>query len=160
MKHTAELLRHLIIALGEVPRNLNSKEDQVKAKWICKHLRSDISALRKLIEHHKTEEMLDRLEHSHIKIIEDWANSVENLFKKLDDLLIHLDEYADKLDHVRENEPEKWNDVVQDAVLGVYMSGLLGEEEELTEMHKIGILEEAELRQLLEDQRHIDELIG
>ena len=116
MKHVFVLMDNLIISLKDVPKELDTEDKKDEAEKICHRIQKYIHSLKKLVENHKTQEMLDRLEHTHIKAIDEWAGGVKQLLSKFDQLITNLEEDIVKLNHVRENEPEKWATQIGDIV--------------------------------------------
>lgn len=169
MKHTFVFIDKVMILLKFVPRSLNTEEDKIKAGKAINLLREYTHILRKLIFNHKTEKYLNRLHNTHIKEIENWTEQVAAVFRKMDKLLAVLDGDTKKLTHVLENEPEKrvlvgdeyitkWQLTVSDMALGMVMSGLHDEEEDMVRLRNIAIFEVHELEEIINHKKHVGRL--
>jgi len=112
-----------------------------------------------LIENHKNEEHLVKLNACHIDTIPDWAQRVQEQFKKLDSLLIVLDEDIPKLEMVIKYEPHMWGSRIRDMSLGMILAGFHHAEENMEEFRLASIFEREHLRAILEDLRDIEEII-
>ncbi len=158
MKHIFAFIDKLIILLSYVPKSLGGEEDKVKARKVVALIGEYTQILRKLIENHKGQEYLERLHQTHIKEIEDWVEQVASLFGKMDSLLIILDKESVILGSVIENEPENWQPTVSSLVLGMHMTGLHDEKEEMIRLRNIAIFEIHELEQIIDHKRHVEGL--
>ncbi len=155
MKHIFAFVDKLMILLKFVPPSLDTEEDRVKAKRYILLIEEYTQTLRGLVDGHKNKEYLDRLHQTHIKEIEDWVDQITSLFKKLDSLLDMLDEDAQKLANVLENEPEKWQETVSDMAFGMILTGLHDEEEDMVRLRNIAIFEIHELEKIISHKKHI-----
>lgn len=158
MKHTFVFIDKLMILLKFVPRNLDTGSDKNKAEKSLILIEEYTAILRKLIESHKTEKYLDLLHKSHIQEVEDWSDQVDSLFKKLDSLLKGLDQDAKKLSRIIKDNPEQWQPAISDMALGMVMTGLHDEEENMNRLRKIAVFEIQKLEQLIEHERHVQGL--
>ncbi|MBT4174061.1 hypothetical protein HOC80_04575 [archaeon] len=158
MKHIFVFIDKLVIFLKHVPPSLDTAEDKVKAKKAIVLIEEYTHTLRKLIESHKNKEYLDRLHQTHIHEIEDWVDQVTSLFKKLDSLLVLLDQDAKKLANVLENEPEKWQETVSYMSFGMFLTGLHDEEEDMIRLRNIAVFEIHELEKIISHEKHVEGL--
>ncbi|MBW2999728.1 hypothetical protein KY339_03570 [Candidatus Woesearchaeota archaeon] len=162
MKHTFAIIDKLIILLkvkSDGLLTLDTEEDKVRARKRLDEIVKYTHTLRKLIGSHKQEEYLNRLHDSHIAEIEGWANKVSELFKKLDSLLDILEKDVVVLRDVIENEPEQWASKIGHMALGMVMNGLHDEEEEMLRFRRIAIFQMHELKEIIESEEHVTELL-
>ena len=158
MKHTFVFIDKLIILLKYVPRSLDTEEDKTKARNVITLIHGYTYTLKKLINAHKNKKYLERLHKAHIAQIEDWAEKVDSAFEKLDLLLEVLDRDAKKLEAVIKNEPQKWQSVVSDMALGMVLTGLHDEEEDMKRFRGIALFEIHELEEIISHDKHNKEV--
>jgi len=155
MKHTFVFIDKLIILVKYLPPNLKDKKDQAKARKAIILIKEYTEILKNLIQNHKAKQHLDLLHNTHIKEIEDWAEQVAVVFKKMDSLLAVLDEDTKRLAHVLENTPEKWSSTVADMALGMIMTGLHYEDHVLKRLRVLAIFEIHELEKIIAHKKHV-----
>ncbi|MFA6088946.1 MAG: hypothetical protein WC755_03715 [Candidatus Woesearchaeota archaeon] len=166
MKYTFQLI-HKLIELINIHTPLTTEEDKTHARELLKNIISYADSLRKLVESHKTEKYLKRLHDLHIAEIEGWTNKVSEIFKKFDQLLLSIESDAIILEKVINNNPEKWLSKVGDMAIGMIITGLHHNEKEneieLTEeiriFKNITLFEEHELKDIIDAEEHIAELL-
>ncbi len=159
MKHTFVLIDNLIILLKDVPKTLDSEDDKTAARKIVAKIRDYVDSLKKLIDNHKTEKYLRRLHQSHMSEVLGWADQVEDLFRKFEQLLNYVESDANDMEQTIEGEPEKWLSKVSDTAYGMVLTGLHDEVEEMKRFRNIAIFQEHELREIIEAEEHIAEIL-
>jgi len=159
MKHIFKLIDNLIIILQKFPRSINTPEDKADAMEIVEKIIKYTHSLKKLIEAHKTKEYLNKLHVSHINEIKGWADKVNEVFYKLDTLLNNLEKDAEKMKYIIEKQPEKYLAFVSYICTGMAMSGLHTEYKWLKTLKETEIMEVDKLKEIIEYEEHIVELI-
>lgn len=159
MQHTFKLVDRLMALLTEGPHRLNTEADKEKARKVLKDIIRYADSLQKLIEAHKNFEYLQRLNNTHVQEVKGWTTQVQQTLIKLDSLVKMLRSDAEKMRKVIETEPQKWAGICSDMALGMVLTGLHDEEEDMKRLRKIALFEIHELKQIIEDEEHIAELL-
>ena len=160
MKHTFIFIDKLLILLQYVPRSLDTEEDKTRARNTIILIKEYAHTLKNLLINHKNKKYLDRLHKTHIDKIDNWAEQVTAVFRKMDTLLTTLEEDVEKLAATIEDEPEKWQQTLaEDVARDMIMSGLHDEEEDMKRLRNIAIFEIHELEEIISHQKHVAELL-
>ena len=157
MKHTFVLIDNLMILIKDVPPSINSPESKAVALDTLDKIARFKESLQKLIENHKDKKYLDRLHNSHIDQIEQWVDKVMRLLGKLDSLLEDIKHYEAVLREIVKDNPDKWGSKVRDFALGMVITGLHDEEEEMKRFRNIAIFEMHELKGIISAE-HVAEI--
>lgn len=143
-----------MILLKHIPHDISSAKDKKLAKKYLLLLREYDKILLKLITAHKNTVYLKRLHATHQSKISDWSEQVTKTLKKFDQLLLILKEDLAKLEHCLENNPDEWQDKLSDLSMGMVMTGLHNETEEINRLRNIAIFNIKELEILIDNERH------
>lgn len=141
------------------PFGLETNEQKKKARVMLDTIIMYDSILRNLIDNHKNTEHLKKLHDCHVDNIPEWADRVNEQFRKLDALLKVLEEDIPKLEHVIESEPEMWGSRIRDMSLGFILAGFHHAEENMEEFRNAKIFERKHLQEIIGDIEEIKELL-
>ena len=155
MKHIFAFIDKLYILLQHTPLSLDNDEDKIKAQKSIELISEYTFILEKLINNHKTEEHMKALHDTHNEKIENWVNHIEDTFKKINEYLTILNEDIKYLAKALNKEPEKWGKIIASMTVGLVMTGLHDEEENLKKLRDIGTFEIHELELIIEHEKHI-----
>ena len=164
MKHTFILIEKIVDLLNSVPSHKTDPvraietEDKRKLAWEnCEEVVKCAQTLRILIKNHRKPKYLKRLHDANISKISDWAKQLAALFEKLDRFLYTLEKDIKRVQYAIINDPKQWEIAVHDMAWGMYLSGLINDEEELKKFRKIAIFEMHELHRMI-SPRHLAEI--
>ena len=112
-----------------------------------------------MVESPKNDRYFEKLRASRIPDVQDWADYVVKLFEKLDKLLDVLETDIVTLRHTVEHEPHMWGSRIRDLALGMLMAGLHDEEEMMRKFRSIEIHRIEDLREIVNSEEHLAELM-
>lgn len=155
MKHIFILIDRILKNLEKVHKDSKNKENiQAEIEQID-NLLEDILVLEKLIESSKLEPYFNILRESHIKEIEDWEKHIENVFKKLNQLLETLKTDIERLAYYIENDWSQFYEYIQDISFGMFLSELTEDEQDLVRSKQIAIFSRDDLIKIIGNDSEI-----
>lgn len=159
MKHIFAFIDKLIILLKFVPVNLETEEDKIKAQKAIVLINEYTTILEKLINAHKTTNHLKALHNTHNEKIENWVEYVDETFKKMNSLLKNIDDDIKNLSQILQNKPDEWKDAISYMAMGMVMTGLHDEEENMKKLKEIATFQIHELETIIDHEKHNNGLI-
>ena len=158
MKHLFGFIDKVMILLNFVPRSISTEEDMKKAKKIIILIEEYTTIIRKLVKNHKIKKYLKALQEAHKTDITQWVEHITQVFSNLDKLLEILDSDIIKLKRILKDEPQKWQSTVQDLALGMVMTGLHDEEEKMTRLRAIALVQINDIAEIISHKAHTERL--
>ena len=158
MKYVGWCLEKIQIALGHIPRAVDSQDDKEKANKILDEIQEYANTLEQLILHPKFKEDLYNLEKSSIERIKFQAKEIEELFKDLEHMLYVLDLYIINLRDIILHHPEQWSRKADQLVLMIDQK-FGGERGELRKEFQTALHAEEVLKRLTISEEHLAEFL-